>query len=910
MIVTEIYKGQGLGNQLWCYITTRVMAKDKGYNFGIQSPEKFKCNDFMKLDFGQPVIGGTSPEGGPPLTLPKGITHYYKERKITHPGSGADISAYDNDLLNIPDNTKVDGNMQDEQYVLHRKDEIREWLKVDERFECYDFSDDNICVINFRGGEYVHIKNVFLPQKYWDDAIRQMLKINKNFRFVVITDDVKTAKKFFPKFDVFHFNITKDYVIVKNAKYLILANSSFAWFPAWLNENLKFCIAPKYWWAHNISDGYWACDYNITKGWRYLDRGGNLQDYDKCLQELNEFKKHHKQYYIPEKIKNNFLVISNYNNEISWVSERSENYLIYDKGETNIHPYTVDQKKIIKSPNIGYNLYDYFTFIIDHYDDLPDCTIFTKGNIFPRHITKEYFDRISNNNFFTPIEDYRMHKTKWPVSFFSADGGFCEINNSWYLNHHPIKYFSNYNDFLKFCFKDPVIPRYIRFAPGGNYIVPKENILKLPKMFYDNLRTFISYCPLPGEAHIVERSLYTLWTSNFEINEKMLHPLNVDTLPKLIRREKNIFKKSVDFLLSINKKNTFLFLKKHLPLSMQEAGFRFLNKTIKAIKKIYPLTNLQETVNGLMANTTQISKKKLSSMEIAEYRKTIKVYDCFYFFNELELLEIRLNILDPYIDYFVIMEATETFSGLPKKLIFEENKEKFKKFEHKIIHYVTSDTPVSEDDLRKRLYNKDINALDKEIVISSLTSDNVPKGQLHWLKEFYQKECLKKALAQIGLSDNDICFISDVDEIWNPEIIVDYSADDLYKYKQDSYYYYLNNRSNDYWVTGWTGTVMTKHKNIKNNCLNHLRTHTKNKYTVIKNGGWHFTFQGGADKIRRKLESYGHLEFNTKEIRSQIENVLSENRDYRGRKLKFWIDETNMPKYLLSNKSKYYKLFK
>ena len=61
------------------------------------------------------------------------------------------------------------------------------------------------------------------------------------------------------------------------------------------------------------------------------------------------------------------------------------------------------------------------------------------------------------------------------------------------------------------------------------------------------------------------------------------------------------------------------------------------------------------------------------------------VYDCFMFFNELDLLEIRLNILDPYVDYFVISECDTTFSGNPKKLYYEENKDRFKKFHHKFL---------------------------------------------------------------------------------------------------------------------------------------------------------------------------------------------------------------------------------
>ncbi|MFA6587801.1 MAG: DUF3431 domain-containing protein [Patescibacteria group bacterium] len=555
MIVTEIYRGQGLGNQLWCYVTTRVIAKDKGYDFGIKSPEKFKCNDFLQLDSGKTVAGGSGPEGGPPHVLPEGIQYYYNERRINHPENGVDIRTFDKNLVEIPDNTKIDGVMQDEQYILHRKNEIRIWLKVKQEFECHDYASEEICVINFRGGEYVNIKNVFLPQKYWDDAVAHMRKINPNFKFVVITDDVKTAKKFFPEFEVHHFNIAKDYVIVKNAYYLILSNSSFACFPAWLSENLKFCIAPKYWSQHNTSDGYWGCGYNMIHGWHYLDRHGKFFDYETCQNEFNDYAKKHAIFFEQMKIKNNFLVISNYHNDLSWVPEYTENYLIYDKTSISVHPPKLNSQKVKKSPNVGYNLYDYFDYIIDHYENLPDCIIFTKGNVFPRHVTKEYFDRIINNDFFTPIEDYRMHKEKWPICFFASDGGFCELNNDWYLNYHETKYFYHYNDFLQFCFKNPVLPRYIRFAPGGNYIVPKENILKLPKIFYENLRTFVSHTQLPGEAHIIERALYTLWTCNFEINTTMLRPADSNFITKpspnlsfkerITRRIKSLFEKTV-----------------------------------------------------------------------------------------------------------------------------------------------------------------------------------------------------------------------------------------------------------------------------------------------------------------------------------------------------------------------------
>ncbi|MFA6524253.1 MAG: hypothetical protein WC264_02675 [Candidatus Paceibacterota bacterium] len=287
--------------------------------------------------------------------------------------------------------------------------------------------------------------------------------------------------------------------------------------------------------------------------------------------------------------------------------------------------------------------------------------------------------------------------------------------------------------------------------------------------------------------------------------------------------------------------------------------------------------------------------KKPSLQEIIKYRKKIKIYDIFIFFNELELLEIRLQVLDTSVDYFVIVEATKTFSGNHKPLYYEENKEQFKKWNHKIIHYVIKDTPD----------NNICDRCDQKILDIANNSSNVPKGQIHWLREFYQKEMMKKPLIN-KLADDDICFISDLDEIWNPELLFDYTSDKIFKFKQKVYSYYLNNRSSE----SWAGTFATKYKNIKNNSLNHLDTISKTKYTYIKNGGWHFTNIGGIEKIKQKIESYGHQEFNTESIKLMLIKQIEQNKDFIGRNFKFWVDEKDLPKYIINNKEKYKKIFK
>jgi len=290
MIVTELYNGQGLGNQLWSYVIIRTLALDRGFDFGIMGKEKFKGNDFFTLDFGKKVNGGSGPEGGPPSTLPDGIEYYYIEKENWFEKYNCDIRDYDNGLLSILDNTKIEGYFQSEKFILHRRNEIKQWLQVKSEFDCYDFSKDNLCILNIRGGEYKGNYDLILSKKYWINGINNMLKIKNDLEFIIITDDINYTRKLLPQYPSYHFSIGKDYSIVKNAKYLILANSSFSFFPAWTSETVKYIIAPKYWARHNISDGFWACPFNLYQGWMWQDKKGNLYSYEDCKNEYKEYK--------------------------------------------------------------------------------------------------------------------------------------------------------------------------------------------------------------------------------------------------------------------------------------------------------------------------------------------------------------------------------------------------------------------------------------------------------------------------------------------------------------------------------------------------------------------------------------------------------------------------------------------
>lgn len=250
----------------------------------------------------------------------------------------------------------------------------------------------------------------------------------------------------------------------------------------------------------------------------------------------------------------------------------------------------------------------------------------------------------------------------------------------------------------------------------------------------------------------------------------------------------------------------------------------------------------------------------------------MRIIDLFYFNNELDVLEIRLNILDNVVDKFVIVEAPITFSGIPKPLYFEENKERFSKWKDKIIHYVVEEG-------------------DKEIEKQAILSPNTGSGEHYWLREFYQKESAKKALS--FCEDDDLVFISDVDEIWNPDIHLPYPTHGLvYKPVQKPYLYYLNQRTDENWF-GWTGTIFTEYRNIKNACINHLRTDEMTDYILVKNGGWHFNAIGGKDK---KQKAFMHP-------------IYENDSEWKRREINMHKDESDLPDYLINNKEKWKTLF-
>ena len=291
----------------------------------------------------------------------------------------------------------------------------------------------------------------------------------------------------------------------------------------------------------------------------------------------------------------------------------------------------------------------------------------------------------------------------------------------------------------------------------------------------------------------------------------------------------------------------------------------------------------------------------------------MKIYDCFMYFDEEVVLDVRLNTLNEFVDYFVIVESIYTHKGDPRELKF--NHKKFEKFKDKIIYIVDEETyPQTEE----------INTEDSEIEKSHKAIHNAA------YRENGQRNLITRGLKKAN--DEDIIMVSDVDEIPKlSELNFKNINEKIILFKQDMFYYKFN-----LWLPNliWTGTKACKKKNlvnpqwlrnIKDRKYSFFRIDTffsKTKYTsikVINDGGWHFSNIKTPKEIEFKLRSYlHHREFDVNPLSvDQINEIIKNKQAIYDLK----VDKTNnkigngnflkkfelnkLPEYIISNQNKF-----
>ena len=291
----------------------------------------------------------------------------------------------------------------------------------------------------------------------------------------------------------------------------------------------------------------------------------------------------------------------------------------------------------------------------------------------------------------------------------------------------------------------------------------------------------------------------------------------------------------------------------------------------------------------------------------------MNLYDCFMYFDEDLLLDLRLNSLEKYVKKFVITEATYTHNGSKKDLRFDINK--FKKFKDKIIYLVVDNQPKN---ILKLVDAESKDARGEKLILNGMARD------------YFQRENLSKGLT--GATDEDLIIISDLDEIPRIESL-NFSniKNNIVMFEQKMLYYKLNLLYENF---TWMGSKAVKHKNFKSpQWLRNIKGRkypnwridtlfSNKKYSnlyFVKNGGWHFTCVRSPEELEKKLLNFAHhYEYEESGLKiGDLKRFISEKRvmydhnvDQRGYK---WsgksilkkINNEDLPSYVFSNLDKY-----
>ena len=267
----------------------------------------------------------------------------------------------------------------------------------------------------------------------------------------------------------------------------------------------------------------------------------------------------------------------------------------------------------------------------------------------------------------------------------------------------------------------------------------------------------------------------------------------------------------------------------------------------------------------------------------------MKLVDCFLYFDEDLVLDIRLNTLDKYVDKFIISEATTDHAGNKKKLNFDIKN--FSKFKNKIIYLIEENLPKKVKKFKKNWSND-------------------------WHRENFHRNSLAKGYEKFD--DQDLIMISDLDEIPNLDKLGEFNKKNKYAcFIQKNFFSKINLLNKT--ISSWPGTKICVKKFLKSpQWLRNIKTKKRpfwkiykpNHPQLIYDGGWHFSFLKKPEDISKKIKSYAHQELNEERFTNieSIKQKIADNKDIFERNYtyeKINIENNNFPDYILKNQDKF-----
>lgn len=259
---------------------------------------------------------------------------------------------------------------------------------------------------------------------------------------------------------------------------------------------------------------------------------------------------------------------------------------------------------------------------------------------------------------------------------------------------------------------------------------------------------------------------------------------------------------------------------------------------------------------------------------------TVKTYDCFMFFNEFDLLKVRLEELWDVVDFFILVEGSHTHTGNPKPFYFKENEPAFLKYKDKLISRQVALPPDGKE------------------------------PWFGWGREILQRTAINHVLAELMLEGDDIILSGDVDEIPRSAAVREYAnRTDICCLEETNYHYNLNTQLE----TPTLDPKICRYRSVKEIGVADLRYYHHNPshpVSVIKGAGWHLSFMGGTDKIIEKMKAYAHYDIRDPKTefytsRDNVESSVRERKslfqrdDVKYRKPE---DRGDLPQYILENR--------
>jgi hypothetical protein len=241
-----------LGNQMFQYALCRTVAERNGYFFYVSRDNNNHGQNISEY-FDLPM--GEYDGSGLPFRW----------------GEDSSLQTYNPDVFNISDGTRMFGFFQTEKYFLHNAEKIKGWFKInldDETQELINkFPTDEYCYVHFRGTDYKNWDEGtrFLPKKYFQDAFQIMKEKKSDLKFLIITDDIESAKEYFQDHEIISNQMLVDFKLLYVSKYCIVTNSSFSWWAAWLSDK-EITVAPNNWLNYNMPHlGFYPVDIKTEK---------------------------------------------------------------------------------------------------------------------------------------------------------------------------------------------------------------------------------------------------------------------------------------------------------------------------------------------------------------------------------------------------------------------------------------------------------------------------------------------------------------------------------------------------------------------------------------------------------------------------------------------------------------------